>query len=61
MMAKKVKAPQDATMRNVRASRSRDEQLGRRVRKLETGMALLAASVSMLASLMGGEKKRKGR
>jgi hypothetical protein len=52
MMAKK-RAPQDATLRNVRASRNRDNQLARRMTKLENSVGLLAASVATLAGLMG--------
>lgn len=52
-MAKRKKAPQDATIRNVRASHKRDNQLARRMTKLENSVGLLAASVATLAGLMG--------
>lgn len=52
-MAKSKKAPQDATMRNVRAAKGRTDSLSRRMTKLEHAVALLAASVAALASVMG--------
>jgi hypothetical protein len=57
MMAKKVKAPQDATMRNVRAARGRADKMSKRLAKLEHSVALLAVSVAALAHVMERGKR----
>lgn len=49
----KKKAPQDATLRNVRAARGRTDRIGARLTRLEHAVALLAASVAALATVIG--------